>query len=423
MSEQTSTGLQVNGNVSSQESDDEKVLSTVESILKIEERSELRDRIAELVRENVSLKRRVECLELEAEKDFCIDTLPQTEEGDESSSINYHVVEDEANVLCNVKEEEESTEDKSLRPMKNTCWNCGGEHMIADCPEPRNSKEIAKNRREFQRNQPPSGARYHIDEPQRFARLSPGLPSERLRNALGIKDDQLPSYVYRMRELGYPPGWLKEAEINHSGMALYVEQNKALPDNGDEEGEIADQQDKVQYDISKIHEWPGFNVPVGNGFRDETKHYRVPAINPEHAKEKMVKKMQPKEQKGYVRGVMQDTSTGNEQDKPEAATKEAEVDEDEEMPEVRQQTPAKADVVTSVDPGTPICKLYSPYVKLPPQEKWITDTTDHIMFENLPETTGKYERMVGLLKKCRSTKKAIAKAALDCNPDEAASQS
>lgn len=24
-----------------------------------------------------------------------------------------------------------------------------------------------------------------------------------------------------MRQLGYPPGWLKEAEMEHSGLALY----------------------------------------------------------------------------------------------------------------------------------------------------------------------------------------------------------
>ena len=47
-----------------------------------------------------------------------------------------------------------------------------------------------------------------------------GLPSAQLRQALGLQDDQLPSYIYRMRELGHPPGWLKAAEINHSGIGM-----------------------------------------------------------------------------------------------------------------------------------------------------------------------------------------------------------
>ena len=47
-----------------------------------------------------------------------------------------------------------------------------------------------------------------------------GLPSPQLRAALGLSDDQLPAYIYRMRDLGLPPGWLKAAEINHSGLSM-----------------------------------------------------------------------------------------------------------------------------------------------------------------------------------------------------------
>ncbi len=31
----------------------------------------------------------------------------------------------------------------------NKCFNCLGDHMITDCPEPKDPKAIAKNRREF----------------------------------------------------------------------------------------------------------------------------------------------------------------------------------------------------------------------------------------------------------------------------------
>lgn len=36
-----------------------------------------------------------------------------------------------------------------------------------------------------------------------------------------MTDKSLPPFIYRMRQLGYPPGWLKEAEMEHSGLALY----------------------------------------------------------------------------------------------------------------------------------------------------------------------------------------------------------
>lgn len=47
------------------------------------------------------------------------------------------------------------------------------------------------------------------------------LISEELQDALGVTDKSLPPFIYRMRQLGYPPGWLKEAELENSGLALY----------------------------------------------------------------------------------------------------------------------------------------------------------------------------------------------------------
>ena len=133
-----------------------------------------------------------------------------------------------------------------------------------------------------------SNTRYHVDEPQRFGHLKPGLPSKKLRKALGLHDDQIPAYIYKMRNLGYPPGWLKEAEINHSNMALYVEQDKALPDHGDEDGEIS--ADKTQYDVDKIQEWPGFNIECDfeHVFTDESDYYRVGPMRSDQSKEAFV---------------------------------------------------------------------------------------------------------------------------------------
>lgn len=45
--------------------------------------------------------------------------------------------------------------------------------------------------------------------------------SDELRKALGLKSQDLPDYIYRMRLLGYPPGYLLEAEVTSSGLAVY----------------------------------------------------------------------------------------------------------------------------------------------------------------------------------------------------------
>lgn len=47
------------------------------------------------------------------------------------------------------------------------------------------------------------------------------LNSEELLTALGIDGNTLPPLIYRMRQLGYPPGWLKEAEMENSGLTMY----------------------------------------------------------------------------------------------------------------------------------------------------------------------------------------------------------
>ena len=108
-----------------------------------------------------------------------------------------------------------------------------------------------------------------------------------------------------------------------------------------------------------------------------------------------------KTQQGYVRGEMQNTSTKI------SKIKETE-EEAEKKPEVF-KTPVKTSTaVKQIDDGTPIVQMHSPFNSLPAQDKWTTNTTDHIFFENLPDATGKYDQMVEILKKVRSNKKNLS---------------
>jgi zinc finger CCHC domain-containing protein 8 len=58
--------------------------------------------------------------------------------------------------------------------------------------------------------------------------------------------------------------------------------------------------------------------------------------------------------------------------------------------------------VKSVDLGTPILQHASPYYCLPTPEKFSRDICDVINFENLPNSTGKYEKMSKLIHKVRT---------------------
>lgn len=57
--------------------------------------------------------------------------------------------------------------------------------------------------------------------------------------------------------------------------------------------------------------------------------------------------------------------------------------------------------------GTPILKSSSPYSKLPDPDNFTKDVSPVINFENLPNSTGKYEQMTGVLRKVRNTMKGL----------------
>ena len=93
---------------------------------------------------------------------------------------------------------------------------------------------------------------------------------------------KVPEYIYKMRAVGYPPGWLTSARINSSGISLYHNKGeKEPPADGvdrEEEGEV-EQEERLEYDVSKLVDWPGFNSSLPKEFRDETSKYRVPSLS------------------------------------------------------------------------------------------------------------------------------------------------
>ena len=157
------------------------------------------------------------------EADFCIDAVPTefnntttvTSRNDLGSAIDYHLIKGSGNVLSDNNPAKCDTEQENEK-SSNCCFNCLGNHLISECKEPRDYKKINKNRRNFQARQPVASARYHVEDGQKYGHIQPGQPpSKNLMRALGIKDERyLPPYVYQMRKLGYPPAWLRHAQIN-----------------------------------------------------------------------------------------------------------------------------------------------------------------------------------------------------------------
>ncbi|XP_053757956.1 zinc finger CCHC domain-containing protein 8 isoform X3 [Panthera pardus] len=143
---------------------------------------------------------------------------------------------------------------------------------MKDCPMPRNAARISEKRKAYldacsETNSQNFQQRYHAEEvEERFGRFKPGVISEELQDALGVTDKSLPPFIYRMRQLGYPPGWLKEAELEGSGLALYDGKDGA---DGEAEAGEAQQNKSVTYDLSKLVNYPGFNISTPRGIPDE----------------------------------------------------------------------------------------------------------------------------------------------------------
>ncbi|XP_055687886.1 zinc finger CCHC domain-containing protein 8 homolog [Lutzomyia longipalpis] len=335
------------------------------------------------------------------------------------------------------------------------CYNCGDGHALNDCTLPRNPERIRKARMQMQSNKL---ERYHMDIEQKFAHLKPGCCSENLKKALGVGRKHLPGFIYRMRLLGYPPGWLEEAKVSHSGLNLFDSEGRSVRHEDVEDGEVDEM--RAKYNPEKIIDFPGFNVDPPLGYVDESQFHGVPAMMDYHRKEVMFRMFGLEEsQPGYKKkrlgeleasngdtpppvaldmdieedsepsppGVNDESSQDSRgvREEPEGDSQEAQLspslDElqaaQERLLEAlsanspgnpsspatmeRPKTPDNRGKSLSTLPGTPILVPFSPYSHLPDGDRWAKGVSGVIDFENLPDSTGKYEKMKNVLEKVR----------------------
>ncbi|XP_064612194.1 zinc finger CCHC domain-containing protein 8-like [Liolophura sinensis] len=194
-------------------------------------------------------------------------------------------------------EEEDDTKGPNQRPSrpKATCFNCGEAHMLSECPQPKDQSRIRQRRREFlEQNSSPgslskglsSHNRYHIEDDPRFADFKAGQVSEGLRQAMGLKPQQVPPYIYKMRLLGYPPGWRQDLEEHTSGISMFDKHGNEVNLNGEslEDGEMGPEAPPPAMDPSKIIEYEGFTVPLSAEKVDECHYLQMPPIQPHQLK-------------------------------------------------------------------------------------------------------------------------------------------
>ncbi|XP_074602651.1 zinc finger CCHC domain-containing protein 8 homolog isoform X2 [Brevipalpus obovatus] len=98
----------------------------------------------------------------------------------------------------------------------------------------------------------------------------PGQISEELREALNLHPNKLPFWIYKMRVLGYPPGWLRRANITNTSLELFNDDHKPDPSKFPG-GEIA-------YNPDCFIEFPGFNAPVPKGVHEDSYYLGMPPL-------------------------------------------------------------------------------------------------------------------------------------------------
>lgn len=218
---------------------------------------------------------------------FMIDTLPTEDENPKKEIPVYEAT--NQNAMLNNDRPNGSDEDSTDKP-KNNCWNCGGDHMLRECPKPRDSNQINRAKNAFIRSKT---ERYHL-EGDKFGHFVPGHISNELREALGVRQREVPSFIYRMRLYGYPPGWLEDAKVTRSGLSLFISevgvfclsdkeeetfwlnahiglQTKQSTDQNLEAGEIGD---KITYDPNRFITYPGFNAELPRDIHDVSIQYK-----------------------------------------------------------------------------------------------------------------------------------------------------
>ncbi|KAI4462255.1 zinc finger cchc domain containing 8 [Holotrichia oblita] len=364
-----------------------------------------------------------------------------------------------------------------------TCFNCNQNHSLRECPVPKNFAKINAARNQLK--QQAVKMRYHTDEEQKYSHFKPGVISADLKKALGVRSNEYPSYIYRMRCIGYPPGWMEDAQVTQSNISMYGIDGK----------ELSMKNNKGSIDPDKVIEYPGFNMPLESGVWDDYKLYCCPPYSEKYSKTSMLQFINDKFQKEQddleacdmdldqssdetfppgcepkskietverlspsliyleqkkmelLAELGENNTTSTTADEKTDQVEASLVDEEENIPannlndsiefehtdfvvvddsqgdvtsqndeskcdkndetiDCAQEETQNSKNLTKSTFGTPIVKSASPYNRLPNAENFSKDISPVINFENLPNSTGKYEQMTCILQKIRRTLKS-----------------
>ena len=172
------------------------IMEEVDDLLEIENKILLKEKLVKIMEENDKLKTRIIELEssLDDEQIYVIETdispespTATTENENSNKNGNTSDHDDGNNTIDGLNIFENPKEKENKSSGNNSCWNCESkEHSLRECPEKRNFAKINAKREEFMKSKKTSSSRYFKGaEIDGSGSIQPGLPSEKLRKALG----------------------------------------------------------------------------------------------------------------------------------------------------------------------------------------------------------------------------------------------
>lgn len=159
----------------------------------------------------------------------------------------------------NVEENVELEESVEKKPINGEFLSPLGDLKVTE--------ENSRKRRSFLGRQRSSSNKTRFYESCDKKRPKAGLVSDDLRLALGLKSDELPPWIYRMRVFGYPPGYIEEAKQYSNELIMHNEPSSPIV------------QPTVAYDYNEFVQYPGFNSPLPYKTKDEFRRYDSPQYN------------------------------------------------------------------------------------------------------------------------------------------------
>ena len=346
-----------------------------------------------------------------------------------------------------------------IRRPRQECFNClSTSHRVSDCPVRVDPKRIELQRNYFnaqsvlsQEQSQLFSNRYTSDlDSKSYRGFTPGKLSEQLREALDIRPNQLPPFVYVMRKLGYPTGWLLEAQVKETKLSVVDGQQGEEAKSKEDGNEVKKEEiEQVEYDPDRIYTFPGFNEAPPSNVIDESENYGVRRYCADFSREKFlttlnlkkrkivkrrtltkeVEKMAASEGEESSEGETTELEEGETNEKPVNSQETSLIENDEEIVDDNGETPIVDDAnfttpinrnkrrkaiieqdelhgsVSKKIPGTPIIQNISGVDRVPTWENFSQNICDHRAFEMEASQTaslGNFQNIIELTREFKS---------------------